>query len=177
MMTEMTRHEYLREIWETHPVVFSVEDYRRGYPVANPEAGTGFSFTPWPKGSDMPDFADKAARAMLDANPMTCPLDIYDFALRLRRIYVLESLGLPTDPKSINLVRHIENLTAEARECGFGIDSEAIQEAVASFVVTMQEKVRLPGSTRASVLDDLKRRVASGNFGILDIEAGYGERR
>ena len=127
-MPEMTRHELLRERWLEKPERFPPENYGKGYPVPTSD---GWVWHDWPESSDIGLFALPAAKEMLAADPMACPLDVIDFATVLRRKYILETLNLPTDPESLHTVRIIEVL--KAKELGRFLNADEAKEAVAYF--------------------------------------------
>lgn len=133
----MTRHELLRDRWDKTPERFLPENYGKGYPVPTKE---GWIWRDWPETSDIGLFALPAAKEMLAANPLACPLDIIDFATVLRRKYILESLNLPCDPQSLHVARIIELL--KAKELGRFLNADEAREAVAAFCIDVSNAMK-----------------------------------
>lgn len=108
-LSRSERREAMRAIWAENPVAFEPEIWRKGWqkPVEG-ENGYTWTLVSWPEGSDLGWFAEKAAREMNAAEKTPFPLDVCDLAFSLRRIYVLEQMGLVADPESVNLMRQIE---------------------------------------------------------------------
>lgn len=98
------KKELVRQEWKKNPIKFSVEDYTKGMPTPSEN---GWFLKPW-KG-DLGTFAHIAAEQILVSNTYPFPLDVLGYALSLRRIMALESLKLPVDPVSVNLIRVIES--------------------------------------------------------------------
>lgn len=181
-----TRHEWLRECWEAAPERFDPESYAKAFPFP---VENGWEWRPWPEESDIAPFAREAAKTLLLENPLACPLDICDFATVLRRKYILESLGLGTDPESLNVVRIIEMLASDKKKKYLTV-AETMEE-VAKFCLNA-EKARglmrnledldkderagmiLAMSKGAKKLDDLdnseKERLVAAIFGRNDAD-------
>lgn len=162
-----TVHERIRHLWEKNPSKFSPEDYARGWPKPVKD---GFELVPWQEGTDMSRYAFAAATEMLSSNPLACPLDVCDFALRLRRIYVLERLsgldGLETDPHDPveqNLVRHVENRVA-AENNGV-VTTEMLYDGMVAFLSAMSKNARPASKTER---EEIEKRIRAGRATYIE---------
>lgn len=154
-----------RAFWKEHPADFPPERYAYGYPVL--EDGN-FSFRPWPEGSDLGAFAKRAAEEMHLNEDRPYPPDVYNLALSLRRIYVLETLGLPADPKSVNVVRMIEAMAQ--KDDGIVPKASGLRDAVAAFVLKMGN-VRTLDQATVSTREELARLISEGRCRAAGIGA------
>lgn len=114
---------------------FPIKNYKKGIPQYKQGK---MIITPWDANSDMPFFAEEAAKSMHKTLDDPRPEDVYAFAFNLRRIMILEQLNLPTDPESVNFIRLIENIICMENKSVQHLSVAIIAEKMASFLLNLQ---------------------------------------